>query len=125
MPPHFLVCAPLLGGHKQKVGGTKKNFCRRFAPDELRQLVPPTFEMLAAPMEGDRTRAGDLSSALFLYHVMHNFCKDSVTVMQSVSRLFQNFKVPVKNLLLQDCKLMCPKCTKTHIRASVDQKKNF
>ncbi len=31
-------------------------------------------------------------------------------------------KLPAKNLVDEDCKLVCPKCTKTHLRASVDPK---
>ena len=34
-------------------------------------------------------------------------------------------KLPAKNLVHQDCKLVCPKFTKTHLRASVDSKKKI
>jgi hypothetical protein len=53
VPPTFWS-VPHFWGAQAKSGGTKKKFFRRFAPDELQQLVPPTFEMLAAPMKGSR-----------------------------------------------------------------------
>jgi hypothetical protein len=45
-------------------------------------------------------------------------------IAQETSKCRLKYKVPAENLLLQDCELVCPKCTKAHIRAALVQK-NF
>ena len=67
-----LVCAvpPQTGGHDRKVGGTEKNFFRRFAP----AFVPPHFQFASGASAyeaiiGEQEIVGGIVSYYFEYNI--------------------------------------------------------